>query len=193
MISCEEAVQSYNLHYSMIKFVAFHGLVWSGSNLPLKMSALGDLVLCEIDLRDRSSGQRQPATWERGMLHADFNSQTRYDLKFRLEYRAPFTTDAFGCDFESIHPNRYRLHLDFGLGNLAGAQDSIRVQHGPRQVDLSLADSMRFQFEEGATVQLTRTMEAVSIAVADERIAPFAHGAFPVLSVVNAKARAVGV
>ncbi|CAM2009736.1 hypothetical protein [Acanthopleuribacter pedis] len=187
MISCETAVQSYNLHYSMIKFVRFEGLLWSGDNLPLKLGSMGELVLTEIDLRDQETRTRRPAAWERGMLHAQFEPGVRYDLNFRLEYRAPFTTDLYGCDFSGIHPNHYRLHLDFALGNPATENDLLRVQLGNRQVDLSLARAQEFTFDTGPKVTLHREREAVSVKVEDRRIAPFSHPAFPVLSVIPCK------
>ena len=183
MISCEQAVQSINLHYAMIKFLEFRGVMWHGLGLPLRLHSLGDLVTCQVEVIEAGNGPIQRGVvLDRGMLMADFLPNRRSTIKMRLEYRAPFAATPFACDFESIHPQHYEANLDFSLGQVARAGDLMRVQLAREYLDLPLGTSGDWTFDRGVEVAMKTTGESIWIRAAHGSPVPFSHEAFPLMS-----------
>ena len=182
MIICEKATQTVNLHYSVLKFLSFEGMIWAGESLPLVLNSLGDLFQTQIQLVDRERGKVKGAFWERGQLHGPFEKGRIYDLSMRLEYTLPPSVHELLSDFDSIHPKSYLVGLDFSLANLMERPLQANVRLGDEVFRISVEESGERLLDTGHRIRVAREEDVCSLTVSIEGTVPFAHRHFPVLS-----------
>lgn len=179
MISCESAKQTINIYQSVIKFIEFKGIVWSGEGLPLVLNSLGELFTSQIRLTDNDGNKQTGLVWERGMLQGRFDMTKRYDLYMRLEYCLPVQTHVFKSDFQSIHPKAYEVYFDFHTDDTEQAPGQITVQVGDQREQLALARDSEREWDSGHRIRLMRQGDYTSVGVFKSQDAPYSHRHFP--------------
>jgi len=183
LISCESAAQTVNLYYSAIKFLEFKGILWVGESLPLRVHSLGELAQLQVSLRERDGAKIKGAVWQMGQLHGPFERGKLYDLSMRLEYMLPVSVNEFASDFESIHPKRYTVCLDFSVNTLYGNEHKALIGLGPQTFDYDMPSNLEQDMATGHKLKLIHERDYCSIMVSGAKEAPFSHNCFPSLSV----------
>jgi len=179
MSICESARHTTNLYYSVIKFVAYRGFVWSGDRLPLALSSLGELYSVQVTLTAETGLRCRGAYWERGYLFATFEPGRLYNLDMRLEYHPPVLAATFPSDFASIHPKAFSSTLDFA----SAEGGSAHLQLGGEILDFDLDREVDRTLASGHRVRLYRERDYCSFSVSGHNPVPYGHRAFPILSV----------
>lgn len=183
MILCERATQTVNLYYSVIKFLKFEGIVWSGDSLPLKLSSLGEIYNTKITVTDQNGAKVPQVTYDRGYLWAQFQNGNTYTIDMRLEYGIPTTVQEYTSDFVSIHPKSYMVALDFSANTPMGKVNEVCLRLGESTATLPVAESNERRLESGHHMRLVRERDYCSFTATMESHLPYAHRHFPVLSV----------
>ena len=181
MIMCDQAIQTVNIYYSVIKFLDFKGIVWVGDGLPLVLNSLGELFQSKVTIAEQG-GKPVTVPWERGLVHAEFEKGKVYDITMRLEYCIPTTVTEFVSDFSSIHPKSYRVGLDFSSDHPKGAKHAVFSLAGEKKLT-NLNDTGERTLEDGHHIKFYRERDYCSFSVENSSDAPYAWQHFPVLSV----------
>lgn len=179
MISCDNATQTTNLYYSALKFLNFEGIIWSGDFLPIKLNSLGEIFQINIILR-RSDGQILPAIWERQQLIARFDSGYTYNLEMRIEYCLPIQTWKFEPDFQSIHPKKYLMALDFSCSTLPHSHSKPGILFNDQKIMLGMEPKEDIPSEHGK-LSLHQQGDYFSLQYRDQGNEAFCHSHFPTL------------
>lgn len=187
MILCQQAFQSINLNYSVIKFLRYEGIIWQGNSLPFSAHRLGELMHAEISLISQKGERQSGLSWDQGNIHGHFSSEEVYDLVLRLEYRAPFFLDEIRADFEWIHPYQYEISIDFTDALFTHADPRIRVGIGnfARVMEPSPLEE---RAPEGQHISLAREGQHLGLMVRHRSTIPFGHTHFPRIA-LNESAR----
>ena len=181
MIQCREASQTINLYYSVINFLEFKGLIWAGDHLPLALNSLGELHQVQVTLRDEAGKKQAGLHWERGVLRGNFPPNTVCNLSLRLEYYTPVACKHFKCDFQSIHPQKYRFAVDFP-GREPDPWGDVAVRLGEAQYGPWEGEAMDVRTASDHRIQRVSRGDYCSIAVSKSESSPFAHRDFPQIS-----------
>jgi len=180
VILCEAATETVNLYVSVIKFLRYEGIVWSGDSLPLEVNPLGELFQTRVDLRARGEAKQGDAWWSLDNLYGTFVPGKIYDLDMRFEYRLPVEATRFGADFNSIHPKRYRFILDFPDRHVLG--HDLICRFGDERHLLPLEDGWQRELSEGRAMKMVRRNDYCSAEITAASDVPYGHQSFPEFS-----------
>ena len=180
VILCASATETINLYVSVIKFLRYEGLIWSGDSLPLEITPLGELFQTKVDLRARGEAKQGDAWWSMNNLYGTFTPGKIYDLEMRIEYHLPVETTVFAADFNSIHPRRYRFILDFPQRHTLG--EDLICRFGEERHHIPLEDGWQQALSLGRSMKMARRNDYCSAEIAAESDVPYGHESFPELT-----------